>query len=147
MSRLGYINRELSLAAEEDRQSSLTDADVKWAVEWERWDLLEQAGLDPEEVRAEYGAGEGKGVSPDPFGTAGVPRTGTDGMAQTSGLVGSEEDGDPDTEPDDEDLPEDYNDWTVPELREGLRRRQLPADGNKPDLIARLEEDDASQEE
>lgn len=38
---------------------------------------------------------------------------------------------------------EDYGSLTVDELREELANRDLSTSGNKPDLVARLEEDDA----
>jgi hypothetical protein len=37
----------------------------------------------------------------------------------------------------------DYSDMTNDELRDALRDRDLPTSGNKDDLIARLQEDDA----
>jgi hypothetical protein len=138
MSRLGYINREISAADEEGRDPELSDKDIDWAIQWERDDLLERAGLDPAEVREQRDAGP-PARSEDPFNTAGVPRTGTDGMAETSGQVETPDDGD--------DMPDDYNDWKVDELRAELKTRQLPADGVKAELVARLEEDDASTEE
>lgn len=49
-----------------------------------------------------------------------------------------------DGEPADEEeiIEEDYEAQTVPELRKELESRGLETDGNKPDLVARLEEDD-----
>lgn len=43
--------------------------------------------------------------------------------------------------------PEDYNDWTVPQLQHELGQRELPKSGNKPELVARLEEDDENDDE
>jgi len=45
---------------------------------------------------------------------------------------------------DDGDLPDDYNDWNLKQLRRELAReeRKLPTSGTKPELIARLVEDD-----
>jgi hypothetical protein len=37
---------------------------------------------------------------------------------------------------------EDYNTWTVAELRDELAKRELPTSGNKADLVAALEEND-----
>lgn len=37
-----------------------------------------------------------------------------------------------------------YAGWTKGELEAELQKRGLPTSGNKPDLIARLEENDAS---
>lgn len=48
---------------------------------------------------------------------------------------------------DGEEPPEDYNDWTVPQLQGELGTRSLPKSGNKADLVARLEEDDANRED
>ncbi len=36
----------------------------------------------------------------------------------------------------------DYSEWKVAELRDELDARGLDTDGNKADLVARLEEDD-----
>lgn len=41
-----------------------------------------------------------------------------------------------------EDLPDDYNDWNVQNLKDELDRRGLETDGKKADLVERLEEDD-----
>lgn len=41
----------------------------------------------------------------------------------------------------------DYQDLTAEELKDKLRSRDLPVSGNKDELVARLEEDDASPEE
>jgi hypothetical protein len=46
-----------------------------------------------------------------------------------------------------EEPPEDYNDWNVAQLQSELGGRNLPKSGNKPDLVARLEEDDANQDD
>ena len=43
-----------------------------------------------------------------------------------------------------EEPPEDYNDWTGPQLSWELGNRSLPKTGKKSDLVARLEEDDAN---
>ena len=47
-----------------------------------------------------------------------------------------------------ETLPEDYNDWTVAQLKEelGPEGRGLPVSGTKAELVERLQEDDANQE-
>lgn len=50
-----------------------------------------------------------------------------------------------DEEDDDEDV--DYSSWSNDELRAELARRNLSVDGKKADLVARLEEDDASEED
>lgn len=39
----------------------------------------------------------------------------------------------------------DYSSLTVPELGELLKARELTTSGNKPELVARLQEDDASK--
>jgi hypothetical protein len=44
-----------------------------------------------------------------------------------------------------EEVDEPYEKWNVDELREELKNRGLPSDGNKKDLVARLEENDASE--
>lgn len=41
----------------------------------------------------------------------------------------------------------DYNDQSVEELKDELRRRDLPVSGSKDDLIARLEADDEESDE
>lgn len=41
----------------------------------------------------------------------------------------------------------DYEDQSVEELKDELRRRDLPISGNKTELIARLEEDDESEDD
>lgn len=43
-----------------------------------------------------------------------------------------------------EEVEEPYDKWTVEELREELKNRELSQDGNKKDLVARLEENDAA---
>ena len=40
--------------------------------------------------------------------------------------------------------PEGYESWTKDELQAELEKRDLPKSGNKDELIARLEEDDAA---
>ncbi len=40
-----------------------------------------------------------------------------------------------------------YEDLSVPDLQEELRSRDLPVSGNKPELIARLEESDVEPED
>jgi hypothetical protein len=40
----------------------------------------------------------------------------------------------------------EYPSMKVPELRKLLQERSLPTTGNKPDLVARLQEDDKSKE-
>lgn len=39
-----------------------------------------------------------------------------------------------------------YKDWTVAELKDELKERELPVSGNHQALVARLEEDDAARE-
>lgn len=151
MSRLGYITGELAKSAEEGRDASLSEADVKWAVHWERWDLLEAAGYDVGEVRERYGAGSNPAET-DPYNTAGVPRGGANDRAMEldpeTGQPRTVVDGDDgDGDGDGDEMPEDYNDWKVDQLRAELKGRQLPADGNKADLVARLEADDEAAEE
>jgi hypothetical protein len=46
-----------------------------------------------------------------------------------------------------EEAPEDYNDWTADQLRHELGNRTLPKSGNKAELVSRLEEDDANEDE
>lgn len=41
-----------------------------------------------------------------------------------------------------EDLEEDYNGWTVDQLKSELKNRELSTSGSKSDLVSRLEEDD-----
>ena len=41
---------------------------------------------------------------------------------------------------------EPYSEWKVDDLREELRNRELDDEGNKKDLVARLEADDAAQD-
>lgn len=154
MSRLGYITMELQKAAEEDRDVSLSDADIRWAMEWDRYDLLEAAGYNVAELQESAGV-DSTPEQTDPYNTAGVPRggandrtmeldpeTGRQRSVQESGSPGSG-DGDDDEE---DDLPDDYNAWKVDQLRAELKARQLPADGNKPDLVSRLEADDEAAE-
>lgn len=42
---------------------------------------------------------------------------------------------------------EDYNDWTVDELKEELRSRELAVSGSKDELVARLQEADANPDD
>lgn len=142
--------------------SDPSDDDLRWAVEWERWREIEEAGFDLDEV------GERYGVTPpnveDRFRTSGVPRVGSDNEMRLNRRTGRPEtmrqddggEGIVDDEtgeevvPEDvnlDDMPDDYNDWKVPQLRAELKNRQLPADGNKDDLVLRLVEDDESADE
>lgn len=41
----------------------------------------------------------------------------------------------------------DYNDLKVEELKAELEKRELPTDGKKPELVARLVENDEEEEE
>lgn len=149
MSRLGYITKKFQDAEEKGETPDLNEADLIWAAQWERWDLIEGAGYDPDEVREQYNLGKETGA--DPFNTAGVPRVGSDremrinkkGQVVTVDPDVEDADLDGDDE-EDEGLP--YDEWKVDELRTELKRRQLPPDGNKDILIKRLEEDDAAQE-
>lgn len=128
-----------------------TDEDLAWAVEWEQWARIREAGYDLDEVAARYGAALPEGMQ-DPYGTAGVPRTGADNEMRINPktgrpeTVGTAEEADPgEPEEADDGMPEDWNDWKVADLREECLRRQLPADGNKADLVARLVEDDENE--
>jgi hypothetical protein len=40
--------------------------------------------------------------------------------------------------------PEGYEAWTKEDLQDELAKRDLPKTGNKPELIERLEQDDAA---
>lgn len=52
----------------------------------------------------------------------------------------------PDVDPfNGEEPPEDYNDWNSDQLKYELGNRDLPKSGKKSDLVARLEEDDATR--
>jgi hypothetical protein len=44
-----------------------------------------------------------------------------------------------------DDESDDYNDWKNATLRNELSNRDLPTSGNKADLVARLQEDDAKE--
>jgi hypothetical protein len=59
---------------------------------------------------------------------------------------GSDALGEPDGDGSDEDDEEgdSYADWTVDDLKDELGARELSKSGNKPELIARLEESDAA---
>lgn len=150
MSRLGYITEKFRKADQDGEQPDLNEADLRWAVQWERWDLIAQAGYDVDEARAEYGSGEAVPSSDDPFNTRGVPRVGSDReMRIRRGRVETVDDSngpnDP-NEPDEEPYELDpYEKWKVDDLKAELRVRQLPADGNKDALVKRLEEDDATR--
>lgn len=45
-----------------------------------------------------------------------------------------------------EEVDEPYEEWTVSDLRLECRNRKLPAEGNKSDLVARLEAHDANSD-
>jgi hypothetical protein len=146
MSRLGYITKKFADAEESGETPDLNSADLRWCAEWERWDLVQAAGYDPDELREQMNLSKETGA--DPFNTSGVPRVGSDReMRMTRGgrVVTIDADADrsetPEDDVEDEEI-EDYNDYKVEELRAELKRRQLPADGNKDVLVQRLEEDD-----
>lgn len=54
----------------------------------------------------------------------------------------------PESEDDGDDAEDsDYSEWSIEELKDALRTRGLPVSGNKDELVARLEEDDESEDE
>ncbi len=57
------------------------------------------------------------------------------------------EDEDEDEDEDEEEDAEDYEDWSIAQLRAELRRRKLSPSGKKPDLVSRLEDDDSTSDE
>lgn len=124
-----------------------SEADLRWAVEWERWRDLSEAGYDVDEVRERFGAASNPAET-DPYNTAGVPRGGANDREMRLGKNGPET-VTPGQEPDGDDVAEEapYSEWRVDDLRAELTERQLPADGKKADLVARLEEDDAQSAE
>lgn len=63
--------------------------------------------------------------------------------AVNGGSADSAPEGDEEEDDEEEDDDEvDYNTGTVKELREELKSRELSTDGDKAELVARLEEDD-----
>lgn len=50
-------------------------------------------------------------------------------------------------EPEEEEVDANYEEWTNDDLRAELSNRGLSLDGKKADLVARLREDDATQED
>jgi len=58
-----------------------------------------------------------------------------------------DEDEDEDEDEEDEDEADDYEDWSIAQLRAELRRRKLDASGKKDVLVSRLEDDDALEDE
>jgi hypothetical protein len=132
-----------------------TEDDLRWAVEWELWRELQQAGYDPEELRQQLTGDDSGKVEVDVFNTGGVPRGGQDNpsaLAKSGKRVSLRDDdnGDgtsADGSDDVEELPDDYRQWNVTQLRAELADRQLPGDGKKDDLVARLEADDEAAEQ
>jgi hypothetical protein len=61
--------------------------------------------------------------------------------------VDDDEEEDEDEEEEDEEGEDDYNDWSLAQIRAELKRRELDSKGRKDDLVTRLEEDDASEDE
>lgn len=130
-----------------------SEADLRWAVEWERWHDLQQAGLDPDEVRKMFElqphSTGGKffntaGVPGDDFPKRFNPETGrvetvlpTNGQGDGESVVNSEID-------EDDDLPP-YSEWKVEDLKEELTARGLATTGKKEELVRRLEIYDESQ--
>jgi hypothetical protein len=144
MSRMGTINAKIQQAQENESQPEFSDSELRWIVEWEQWRLLELSGYDVGEVQARYGAGTNPAAE-DPYNTAGVPRGGANDREMRLGENGPETVVQDDEESADEDAP--YSEWKVDDLRAELTDRQLPADGKKADLVARLEADDAEATE
>lgn len=51
MSRIGSVNAELEKAAAEDREVEFSTRDLQWLLSWEKYDILQMAGYDVDEVR------------------------------------------------------------------------------------------------
>jgi hypothetical protein len=106
----------------------LTEDDKAWLRSWNRADEIPDE--DGEGIRQELVPGNPPGGETNPARADGgfTPGAGPDPFNG-------------------EEPPEDYNDWTGDQLRWELGNRDLPKSGNKPDLVARLEEDDANEDE
>lgn len=134
-----------------------TEPDLRWAVEWEQWRQLEQAGFDVNDVRERFGL-EPHSDGGKFFNTAGVPgddypkrvnpKTGLvetvfpDGHSELFVAEVAEEDDDDD---EDEELPP-YDEWKVPDLKQELVNRGLSDSGKKDELVRRLIIDDVARE-
>lgn len=46
-----------------------------------------------------------------------------------------------------EELPDDYNEWTVEQLKAELKQRELPVSGSKEQLVDRLSESDEAEDD
>lgn len=139
--------------------------DFQWLVHWERWHDLKVHGYDVDDLLQRFG------MAPSPdgqnfFNTEGVPgddyemrlnpETGLPETVRKDSIhvdVESDEDADSDVDldgdandGDSDELPEDYADWKVDDLKAELTDRGLATSGNKGDLVKRLEIDDKSQQ-
>lgn len=92
------------------------DDDLRWALEWERFREMREAGYEPEDVR-EMLRRESQPPAAEPEEDEVPPA-------------------DDDTRP--------YEEWKIGELRAECKARQLPGDGNRETLIERLRDDDAA---
>lgn len=105
---------------------NLTDDDKAWLRAWNRGGEI--PGEDAGATTTELVQGNPPGGETNPANPDFVQGQGPDPFAG-------------------EEPPEDYNDWTADQLRFELGNRNLPKSGNKPDLVARLEEDDENEDE
>lgn len=86
-------------------------------------------------------------VQGDPAGADGSDDgsdNGDDDDSDDSDSSDMDEEEEEDEEEEDEDV--DYDSWTVPELKEELKERNLSTDGKKDELIARLVKDDTKDD-
>jgi SAP domain len=143
MSRIGYIQKELYAAQDEDRDPELSQADVRWAVLAERWDLLDQAGLDRDEA-VQSVHGEDTAAPAPVFNTENVPTGGADNPSVVTEPTAASRQT---VSPEDDDELLDYRDMHKADLVAEASARGLATSGNKDELIARLEANDAQQEQ
>lgn len=68
-----------------------------------------------------------------------------DALPDEDGDEDPDEDGDEDPDEDEEPAGDGYDDMVGDDLREELRKRELPVSGTNDELVARLREDDAAK--
>lgn len=112
---------------------NLSEEDKAFLRSWNRHDLIPAEDAAPAQETTQEPTG---GQEPAP-NTPETPPSQENPQESQGGASGDDPDGDGDDD-------SDYSEWSNDELAAELQERGLPKSGNKAELIARLEADDAS---